>query len=250
MIRSDCHASPRPQRQREQGRDAAQLARRARCRRVIDAVRVCVDAGAPGITVHPRADARHITHADVQRDRGVSRAEAPRRSSSTSKAIRGRTCSSWCARCARTSARSCPCARRDHEPGRLAGRHAGRGPAARSCATCRSAASASACSSIPTRRPCVGGVARRGRDRALHRAVRARVQGGRGRGGPELPRYVEAANLAHALGLGINAGHDLDLDNLRCSGRCRTSTKCPSATRSSATRFMWGWTGRSGTIWG
>ena len=27
-------------------------------------------------------------------------------------------------------------------------------------------------------------------------------------------RYVEAANLAHALGLGINAGHDLDLDNL------------------------------------
>jgi pyridoxine 5-phosphate synthase len=27
-------------------------------------------------------------------------------------------------------------------------------------------------------------------------------------------QYVEAANLAHALGLGINAGHDLDLDNL------------------------------------
>ena len=26
--------------------------------------------------------------------------------------------------------------------------------------------------------------------------------------------YVEAANLAHALGLGINAGHDLDLHNL------------------------------------
>ena len=27
-------------------------------------------------------------------------------------------------------------------------------------------------------------------------------------------RYIEAANLAHALGLGINAGHDLDLKNL------------------------------------
>jgi pyridoxine 5-phosphate synthase len=27
-------------------------------------------------------------------------------------------------------------------------------------------------------------------------------------------RYVEAANAAHALGLGVNAGHDLDLDNL------------------------------------
>lgn len=33
---------------------------------VIDATRVCVAAGAPGITVHPRADARHITFTDVR----------------------------------------------------------------------------------------------------------------------------------------------------------------------------------------
>ena len=33
---------------------------------VLDATRVCVDAGAPGITVHPRADARHITERDVR----------------------------------------------------------------------------------------------------------------------------------------------------------------------------------------
>jgi len=32
---------------------------------VLAAVRVCVDAGTPGITVHPRADARHITRTDV-----------------------------------------------------------------------------------------------------------------------------------------------------------------------------------------
>ena len=32
---------------------------------VIEAVRTCIDAGAPGITVHPRADQRHITIADV-----------------------------------------------------------------------------------------------------------------------------------------------------------------------------------------
>jgi pyridoxine 5-phosphate synthase len=32
---------------------------------VLDAVRTIVDAGAPGITVHPRADARHITTRDV-----------------------------------------------------------------------------------------------------------------------------------------------------------------------------------------
>jgi len=32
---------------------------------VVEAVRTCIDAGAPGITVHPRADARHITTDDV-----------------------------------------------------------------------------------------------------------------------------------------------------------------------------------------
>jgi pyridoxine 5-phosphate synthase len=36
---------------------------------VLEAVNVCIAAGAPGITVHPRADARHITAADV---RGIS----------------------------------------------------------------------------------------------------------------------------------------------------------------------------------
>ena len=33
---------------------------------VIDAAKVCIEAGAPGITVHPRADARHITSNDVR----------------------------------------------------------------------------------------------------------------------------------------------------------------------------------------
>lgn len=33
---------------------------------VVEAVRVCLAAGAPGITVHPRADRRHITPEDVR----------------------------------------------------------------------------------------------------------------------------------------------------------------------------------------
>src|SRR5258706_2252900 len=33
---------------------------------VLDAVRVCIEAGSPGITVHPRADERHITPTDVR----------------------------------------------------------------------------------------------------------------------------------------------------------------------------------------
>jgi pyridoxine 5-phosphate synthase len=34
---------------------------------ILHAVRVCIAAGSPGITVHPRADARHITTDDVRR---------------------------------------------------------------------------------------------------------------------------------------------------------------------------------------
>ncbi len=45
---------------------------------VLDAVAVCVAAGAPGITVHPRADARHVTSADV---RAIAGALSPLRGS-------------------------------------------------------------------------------------------------------------------------------------------------------------------------
>src|SRR6185436_6644619 len=45
-------------------------------RSVVDAVRVAVDAGALGITVHPRADARHITRYDVE---AIASFLAPRR---------------------------------------------------------------------------------------------------------------------------------------------------------------------------
>src|SRR6185436_8415378 len=44
--------------------------------RVLDAVAVCLAAGAPGITVHPRADRRHVTPDDV---RDIARALDGRR---------------------------------------------------------------------------------------------------------------------------------------------------------------------------
>ncbi len=43
---------------------------------VIEAVDVCVAAGAPGITVHPRADRRHITSEDVRAIARTLRAKA------------------------------------------------------------------------------------------------------------------------------------------------------------------------------
>jgi pyridoxine 5-phosphate synthase len=42
---------------------------------VLEAVQVCIDAGAPGITVHPRADARHITTSDVHEVSALLRAQ-------------------------------------------------------------------------------------------------------------------------------------------------------------------------------
>jgi pyridoxine 5'-phosphate synthase PdxJ len=41
---------------------------------VLEAVDVCIDAGAPGITVHPRADRRHITPDGRARDCGTAAA--------------------------------------------------------------------------------------------------------------------------------------------------------------------------------
>src|SRR5258708_25433198 len=41
-------------------------ARGGRAPSVVDAVHVCIAAGAPGITVHPRADRRHIIPEDVR----------------------------------------------------------------------------------------------------------------------------------------------------------------------------------------
>src|SRR5258705_6227848 len=44
---------------------------------VLDAVDVCIAAGAPGITVHPRADRRHITPEDVRAIAGALRRKSP-----------------------------------------------------------------------------------------------------------------------------------------------------------------------------
>ena len=64
------------ERQRQQGRDPAQLARRPRPERRRGRRVSCLGAGAAGITVHPRADARHITSTDV---RDIARVLAPLR---------------------------------------------------------------------------------------------------------------------------------------------------------------------------
>jgi pyridoxine 5-phosphate synthase len=53
-------------------------ARGGRIPSVLEAVEVCLAAGAPGITVHPRADRRHITPEDVRDIHGALAGRDPR----------------------------------------------------------------------------------------------------------------------------------------------------------------------------
>ena len=180
---------------------------------VLDAVRVCVDGGRAW---HHRASARRpAAHHARRRPR-----RSPRRwrrcrgaSSSTSKAIRAPSCSSSCRRCGPTSARSCrscPARSRARQAGcRHRLRTAGRRRGLKSARHPRQPVRRSGRRSRPA-----GRVGRRRPRRALHRAVRAGVRARpRGRG-EVVPRLRAAAELAHAAGLGVNAGHDLDLENL------------------------------------
>jgi Pyridoxal phosphate biosynthesis protein len=73
---------------------------------VIEAVEVCIAAGAPGITVHPRADRRHITPDDVRAIAGTVRSHPG--IEYNMKAIRGPSCSISSKRCRPINARSCP----------------------------------------------------------------------------------------------------------------------------------------------
>ena len=201
MMRFACRR-PRTaaQRQRQQGRDAAQLARRARAVACSRRSSVCVAAGAPGITVHPRADARHITPADVRDDRARCSRRARRTSSSTSKAIRGRICSTLV-----HEVRPDQCTLVPVVPGEITSQ-AGwppdtptRASCAASSPACSSAASASACSSTPIRR-----AVRVGRRRSAPTASSSTPSRSRARSsaaadaGRELPRATSPPpTLAH-----------------------------------------------------
>ena len=196
---------------------------------------MCVAAGAPGITVHPRADARHITFA--RRARDIRRSCAPisgRRSSSTSRGIRAPTCWPWCTRSGPTSARSCRS--RDGEITSQAGWPPSTPVSALQHDRPRSAARRHPRERVHrpgSRRPCGG--RRRSTPIASSSTpspTRARIAARRRERQESFERYAAAATLAHSLG----ARHQRrprprPRRTSRSSGRCRTSTRCRSATR-------------------
>jgi pyridoxine 5-phosphate synthase len=182
---------------------------------VTAAVQTCLDAGVPGITVHPRGDERHITRRDV---REVAALLAP---------LRGRV---------EYNIEGDP--RPDlielvHEirpeqvtlvpvlPGEITSQ-AGwpvdtpRGELETAIAGLRGAGMRVSLFVDPEPAP-IEWAAALGADRVeLFTEPYARAYAGsEAEGRASFERYARAAEKAHALGLGINAGHDLDLENLR-----------------------------------
>jgi pyridoxine 5-phosphate synthase len=179
---------------------------------VIEAVRVCVSAGVPGITVHPREDQRHITPSDV---REIA-AELRLSGRPVEYNLEGDPRPDFLEIVAEV--RPAQCTLVPVKPGEVTSQ-AGWPPA----------------TPVAPLTKVVGDLKARGVRVSifvdpLPEAIRwaAAVGGDRvelytepfarefelGRGGASMKVYSAAADLAHSLGLRVNAGHDLDLTNL------------------------------------
>ena len=180
---------------------------------VTEAVDVCVAARAPGITVHPRADRRHITPEDVREIAERIRPHRPR----VELNIEGDPRADLLELVDEVVPDQCTLV--PVVPGEI---------------TSQAGWTAEAARDLP---PVIDRIKRRGTRVSVFvdpelAAIRLAADVGADRvelytepfaraferdpdrGRSALVRYVAAAQLAHELGLGVNAGHDLDLANL------------------------------------
>ncbi|HET7216931.1 MAG TPA: pyridoxine 5'-phosphate synthase [Vicinamibacterales bacterium] len=181
--------------------------------RVTDAVRVSIAAGAPGITVHPRADARHITAQDV---RDV--AQMVRAARGVEYNIEGDPRPDLLALV--HDVRPDQCTLVPVKAGEITSQ-AGWPPETpreplQSTVQDLQRAGIRVSIFVDPDPAAVNWAGSLGADRIelyTEPFARAFEAGGAARQ-DSFDRYAAAANLAHSLGLGVNAGHDLDLDNL------------------------------------
>jgi pyridoxine 5-phosphate synthase len=181
--------------------------------RVTDAVRVCIAAGAPGITVHPRADARHITFQDV---RDVVRMVRAARGVEFN--IEGDPRPDLLALV--HEVRPDQCTLVPVKSGEITSQ-AGWPPdtpraALQSTIQELQRAGIRVSIFVDPDPEAVNWAGSLGADRIelyTEPYAKAFAAGGSSRQG-SFDGYAAAANLARSLGLGVNAGHDLDLDNL------------------------------------
>jgi len=181
---------------------------------VLEAVDVCVCAGAPGITVHPRADERHITAADVRDIARVLRRDWP----AVEFNIEGDPRPDLLALV--ENVRPDQCTLVPVVPGEITSQ-AGWRPGSESdripeIVSQLHAHQVRVSLFVDAEADPIRWAASTGADRVeLYTEPYARAfEQGPDAARQSLARYVAAAELAHGLGLGINAGHDLDLENL------------------------------------
>ena len=181
---------------------------------VLQAVTVCVEAGAPGITVHPRADARHITTADVREIAAWLRQRSP----AVEFNIEGDPRPDLLALV--HEVRPDQCTLVPVRPGEITSR-AGWSPdtpAGTLSTVVRDLRHAGIRVSLfvdPVEAP-IRWAASLGTDRVeLYTEPYARAfERGEREARTSFEAYARASRLAAELGLAVNAGHDLDLDNL------------------------------------
>jgi pyridoxine 5-phosphate synthase len=181
---------------------------------VLDAVSVCVDAGAPGITVHPRADARHITKTDVH---DIAAYLAPRKGRIEFN-IEGDPRLDFLQLVHAVKPDQCTLV--PVKPGEITSQ-AGWSPdtagdaLARAVSDLRNDGIRVSLFVDPEEAP-IRWAAAMGADRIeLYTEPFARAfERGEMHARESFADYARAAECAHSLGLGVNAGHDLDLRNL------------------------------------
>lgn len=181
---------------------------------VIEAVRVTVASGAPGITVHPRADARHITMEDVHEIANELRLNSPHVEFNIEGDPRPDLLD------AVRNVRPHQCTLVPVRPGEITS-HAG-WPPDTPTADMRHVVSdlqdrgVRVSMFVDPDPAAIRWAASLGAARVeLYTEPFARAfEKGNEPATSSFGQYVAAAELAHGLGLGINAGHDLDLQNL------------------------------------
>lgn len=181
---------------------------------VLDAVRVSIDAGAPGITVHPRADARHITLEDV---RDIADELRPLRGTVEFN-IEGDPRPDLVALV--LEVRPDQCTLVPVKPGEITSQAGWQPdtPHAKLAESIEAMHQAGVRVSlfVDPELPAVQWAHGLGGDRVeLYTEPFARAfERGPAAAKASFETYVAAAQCAHGLGLGVNAGHDLDLRNL------------------------------------
>ena len=178
---------------------------------VLEAVRVCVDAGAPGITVHPRADERHIRIADV-----LEIAELLRTVPDVEYNIEGDPRGALIDLV--VAVRPAQCTLVPVQPGEITSQAGWPADTSRTelgaiVARLKNAGVRVSLFVDPDPRALEWAAAVGGDRIELYTEPFARSFEA-GRGPESFATYVRAAERAHQLGLGVNAGHDLDLRNL------------------------------------